>query len=1250
MPVRRSFWMSNENARLTLWRGEQPEASGREAELSLLLREHDESKSSGRPRFVFLRGPGGVGKSHLFGQLRAALLKRGVGVFEGASGRDARKSFGLFQPLVTELGSWLEQSGVPEPRLHEILRAASPLRNPNGSAVMEDRRLSLYDAVSELFALAGRSTPAFLFPDVEVADKASLELLRYLVAVCATPASRAGGLFILSFRDDAKLPASLEEIVSKVSARSISLGGLDLDGIRGFLSRTDVAQRLLDATGGNPEALGELLERPLAAPVDFFLRRVERLSEVERNLLEALACSRDALTLQNVAGMLKQTGLSVDCASTLDALVRGHVVTVRVLEGEPVYRFAREAEKLAFASSLSPARMVSLKRALGLAMAEAGEVGTAAELLLEVGASEGATVAVEAADSLAARGAHENASELYSRAVLLLKGAEQAQVQQRHAAVLHAMGEYRAAARSYLQSARVRDPGVSAQRALLAARSLVKLGRFRLAELTLGRAAADAETQVEAQALIAEVRLLKGQPAQALALCRMALANAKTPALQISLRNAMGKALLVQGEAAKAGELFAENFAAAQAAGLTQQLALACLNQGVAAHKQGDRERAISWYQQTSPSNRPWFGKALANLGSLYADSGDFEPALEHLTRALQSFSRFGGAQEVGHAASNLGRLHHFLGDTERALELSEHALKLGVELGEPYLEGSALLNLGAVALDSRNWLEAIHSLEAARLKFESLGNDGFAALAAALKARAHLSAGDKAQASVELARRCVEKGCAQLPAAAVEVELIRGELALALGDLHGAGRAAARAKDTLLGSPDLEGPFRVYHLMGRLKLAASDVSGAQAEFARAGRLMDELVQRVPPVRRSAFLSVPRRAELLSVLEPELRLPRASFAPRAVEQTHGLVGRSAALQRIVKQVEPIGRSNAIVLVRGESGTGKELLAEALHLLSPRRAMPLVKVNCAAMVEDLLLSELFGHEKGAFTGAIRERKGRFELADGGTLFLDEIGDISPKCQVALLRVLQEREFERVGGTKTLKVDVRVICATNRDLEALIAQGRFRADLYYRLKGVTLELPSLRERPEDLAQLSAHFLAKVAQERGEPVKRLSEESLSLLAKYPWPGNVRELENVLSAAAIFSETTVIGPDSFSHVSELRALMENRAVTLPQPAPPSVVSSPIPVPVPVPVTEGVFDYYELARQRGISLKDLRHEVEMQCIRRALLEAKGNISEAARLLKMKRSRLSQIVNAEAQLKDVARGDEDGSEGDDSDE
>jgi transcriptional regulator with GAF, ATPase, and Fis domain len=380
------------------------------------------------------------------------------------------------------------------------------------------------------------------------------------------------------------------------------------------------------------------------------------------------------------------------------------------------------------------------------------------------------------------------------------------------------------------------------------------------------------------------------------------------------------------------------------------------------------------------------------------------------------------------------------------------------------------------------------------------------------------------------------------------------------------------------------------------------------------------------------------------VVEPELRLPRAAAALTAsveVERFQGFVGKSEALKRITKQLEPIGRSNATVLVRGESGTGKELLADALHALSPRRHMPLVKVNCAAMVEELLLSELFGHEKGAFTGAIRERKGRFELADGGTIFLDEIGDISPKAQVALLRVLQEREFERVGGTRTLKVDVRVICATNRDLEALIAQGRFRADLYYRLKGVMLELPPLRERLDDLPSLANHFLARAAKERGEPQRTLSDDALVLLAKHDWPGNIRELENVVAAAAIFAEGPVIGADAFSHVAELREV-DDTVRPAPVPAAPAKVEATPSAPAQPDASGlplGPLDYYELARQRGISLKDLRHEVEMQCIKRALLEAKGNISEAARLLQMKRSRLSQIVNAEADLKEVAHGE-----------
>jgi sigma-54 specific flagellar transcriptional regulator A len=437
---------------------------------------------------------------------------------------------------------------------------------------------------------------------------------------------------------------------------------------------------------------------------------------------------------------------------------------------------------------------------------------------------------------------------------------------------------------------------------------------------------------------------------------------------------------------------------------------------------------------------------------------------------------------------------------------------------------------------------------------------------------------------------------------------------------------------------------------MGRLRLSANDAAGAQAEFARAGRLLDELVQRVPALQRAAFLSVPRRAEVVAATEPELRLPRAmaSLAQRvAVEKVHGLVGRSPALQRVAKQLEPIGRSNATVLIRGESGTGKEVLADALHALSPRRHMPLVKVNCAAMVEELLLSELFGHEKGAFTGAVRERKGRFEVADGGTIFLDEIGDISPKAQVALLRVLQEREFERVGGSKTIRVDVRIICATNRDLEGLIAQGRFRSDLYYRLKGVMLELPPLRERLEDLPLLAQHFLERAAKERGEVPQRLSDESLALLARHPWPGNVRELENVIASAAIFADGPIITPEAFRHVAELEALLDRApaAATVPVAAetaeapaagaPSALTAAPV-----ASASDGPLDYYALVRRRDVSLKELRHEIEMQCIRRALEESGGNISEAARLLKMKRSRLSQIVNGETELKEAAHGED----------
>jgi DNA-binding NtrC family response regulator len=232
-----------------------------------------------------------------------------------------------------------------------------------------------------------------------------------------------------------------------------------------------------------------------------------------------------------------------------------------------------------------------------------------------------------------------------------------------------------------------------------------------------------------------------------------------------------------------------------------------------------------------------------------------------------------------------------------------------------------------------------------------------------------------------------------------------------------------------------------------------------------------------------------------------------------------IVGRSPAMLEVFEKVRLVAPTRANVLIYGESGTGKELIANAIHQNSPRRNKPFVKVNCGALPLTLLESELFGHDKGAFTGAINTRRGRFELADGGTLFLDEISETAPEFQVKLLRVLQEGEFERVGGTQTIKVDVRIIAATNKRLDELVRQGKFREDLYYRLKVVEIDLPPLRERPEDIPLLVEYFLEEFSRYYGKPKPRVHPAVLTALQNYHWPGNVRQLRNVLEGAFVMA-----------------------------------------------------------------------------------------------------------------------------------
>lgn len=314
---------------------------------------------------------------------------------------------------------------------------------------------------------------------------------------------------------------------------------------------------------------------------------------------------------------------------------------------------------------------------------------------------------------------------------------------------------------------------------------------------------------------------------------------------------------------------------------------------------------------------------------------------------------------------------------------------------------------------------------------------------------------------------------------------------------------------------------------------------------------------------------------------------------RLVEEiniAHNMVGDSPKMREIYQFISRVAPAESTVLIRGESGTGKELAARALHMNSSRSSKPFVAINCATLQENLLESELFGHERGAFSGAVTQKKGKLEVGEGGTLFLDEIGEMSPLLQAKMLRVLQEREFERLGGTQTIKANIRLIAATNRDLESMIKQNSFRQDLYFRLNVVSFEMPPLRERREDIPELARYFCELVASKSGRKIEGITPEAGDLLMGYDWPGNVRELENAIERAVVLGSTEFVRPED----------------------------------LPEAIHEGARSWDRV--QRGVHYHDAVTEFKKQLVLDALNEADGNITEAARLLGIHGNNLHRLI------------------------
>jgi len=819
---------------------------------------------------------------------------------------------------------------------------------------------------------------------------------------------------------------------------------------------------------------------------------------------------------------------------------------------------------------------------------------------------------------------------------------------------------------------------------MLLGRSLVALGDLVAAEVTLRHVkrsdgvACDASVTALVNAELAEIAYMKGDMAAAAAAAAEALAQVPGPTARSEAtskaRNTLGKILLAEAKWDDADRHFAEDAHAAASCGDTTAEFRARLNRGIAFLSKGALDGARALFEEVR-SEAETVGNvrasvfALDNLAVVATWRHEYAAALAFYERTLKLRRRMGDRLNTARIVANLAELRRKLGlleHADQAISFGRRALRSGM----PAEQSAHFSFLAArVALDRGHAQSAQREVGRAIRDGELAGNRKILAEAHRVSTRIALEDGDLAHANASL---IASRELMATDDARAEVALLAALLARASGDDAERLGLDALALARVVGEE--EGLIEAHILLCETYRSRGEVDAARAHLQQAVTVRDQVTVGLPAEVAEAFRS---RRDVQHLDRLAVQLESASLEPSSVPPPSSgshlvpsrpsraatlapsfeLIGVDPSMRGLYATIKKVARSSSTILIRGESGTGKELVAAALHRGSDRASGPMVTVNCAALVETLLLSELFGHEKGAFTGATARRRGRFELAEGGTLFLDEIGDISAKTQVALLRVLQERTFERVGGTGPIHVDVHIICATHRDLKAMVERGEFREDLYYRLRGIALDVPALRARLGDLPALADHLLARIAVERGEPKKTLSASALELLAMHQWPGNVRELENALRAASLFAETaTITVANLVENVDDLRKAADRAELArsrsrLPEPAP--VPAAPISAPrsstllasveecatdtdeavsddgeLPLPATEATATAvaYAQVRQGTLSLSDLKRQIERDCIARALAETKGNITRAAALLGMKRPRLSQLV------------------------
>lgn len=1076
----------------------------------------------------------------------------------------------------------------------------------------------------------------------------------------------------------------------RLSTETVDSGGCCDEAVRRFLSDDRVVERITATTGGDPKRLDALLGALPETVSQLWARRVRELTPPQRRVVEYLAVADEPLEVGFVDRLV-----DVSAVSVLHRLGEGGVIQRRMNNGAVQIQLAGADVRDGIVETLDDQTRRQLHLVLAQTARQAaarGDAFIARHAFLGGDEQMGVRRGLPAAQTLLRRGRWEGAEQLLELMLdsQLPDDEQRREILELSLRLAEAKGQWQRALQLTEQLAQLDESAVARARyQRRRADFLMRLGRVDEAMNHFESALQQLDDEhrcEQARAMIGSAQLayqrgdLQGACDRAVEAAELLALegddhNPAVDRLRVECGNVLGKVALYRGELEEARQRFEGNASLARQLGEPTCTLRAEMNLGVVAVQQrryGDAQRRLQ--RALDDIDLPADGLRMncwLNLGIVCQRRGEFGRALQLYRKTLREALRRRDDISADVATYNLATLYQDMGAYDEARELIGQLRARGEQLDDSDERGRfagrwAVMVQGQLYLEQGDAARALEAFDRARRQFDD--DQLLYALETELRcARAHLSIGqiDDASEILDAASQQIDSDHRLEPLYRYCCSIAESRR----GQQVDQGRWRAIIDD-------LEQRGSYYDAMGaRVQLARQllEDSSQNGDVARLviERGVEDLRQRaqsVPERFLDGFFAIPVHQQLLALMEraQDERLPadlRRYRNQPSEQQKQGsdvataeadrdsverddpayrrwrsryasMIGEHQSMLQVFQFIDRVAPGDTTVLLSGESGTGKELVAEAIHRQSQRVDGPFLKVNCAAFVEELLLSELFGHEEGAFTGAISDRQGRFERADGGTIFLDEIGDISPKTQVALLRVLQEGTFETVGGTETRQVDVRVVAATNRNLEQLVQQGEFRLDLYYRLKGFVIDMPPLRERREDIPRLLKHFARRFSP--AETAPRFTDDAIQFLSRYRWPGNVRELENFVRSVLLFTR----GDDDIGmeQVGQFGEFFSQKDINGHLPdvdadvSPRSVVEE-----LDAPVVVGDVDDTEKALVEQVvaderSLSSLKKRLEHKCIKRALRETGGNITQAARILQMKRPRLSQIVNGDDEL------------------